>query len=101
MVPAGAPEGLLEVPGGSLGRFRGLQGLIRTLFGEVPKIFQSMECPESSKLSILGPGRDPKMHQKSILGPKSAPRNRFLIEFSRTHRFSNFQAHFYSIFDEN
>ena len=94
MVPGGAPEGLLEVPGGSLGRFRGLQGLIRTLFGEVPKTFQSMKCPETSKLSILGPGRDPKIHQKSILGPKRAARKRFFIDFSRAHRFSNFQAQF-------
>ena len=80
MVPGGAPEGLLEVPGGSLGRFRGLQGLIRTLFGEVPKTFQSMKCQETSKLSIWGSGRDPKIHQKSILGPKRAARKRLFID---------------------
>ena len=43
MVPVGAPEGPLEVPGESLGRTRGLQGLIRTLFGEVAKIFKKMK----------------------------------------------------------
>ena len=94
MVPGGAPEGLLEIPGGSLGRFRGLQGLIRTLFGEVPKTFQSMKCPDTSKLSILGPGRDPKIDQKSILGPKKAARQRFLINFSRAHCFYHFWALF-------
>ena len=92
--PGGSLEGPWRVPGGSLGRSRSLRTPIQTPFEELVKFFWKIKCTGDQKISILGPGRDPKMHQKSILGPKSAARNRFFIEFSRTHRFSNFQAQF-------
>ena len=102
MIPGKSPGGSLEgpwrVPGGSLGRSRSHRTPIQTPFEELVKFFWKIKCTGGQKISILGPGRDPKMHQKSILGPKSAARNRFFIEFSRTHLFSNFQAQFLFIF---
>ena len=69
MVPGCSLGVLWRVPGGAQGRPWGLRGAVQALFGEIAKNVNKMKDIGNPKLSVLGPGRDPKTDQKSILGP--------------------------------
>ena len=100
MIAGGSPESPLEgpwrVPGGSLEGPWDAPGASehrsRPPLEKWQKSFEKLNGLEAQKSRFWD--RDPKIHKKTILGPKSAARNQFFIEFSRTHRFSNFQAQF-------
>ena len=94
MVPGGPLGVPWRVPGEPLGRPWGLRGAVRGLFGEITENVNKMKCAGSSKVSVLGPGRDPKIDPKTILAPKRKARKRNFIDFSRGYRFSNFWARF-------
>ena len=69
MFPWGSPGGSLEGPWGAPGASGERSG---PLLEKSPKSLEKLKCAGSLKVSILGPGWDPKIDRTRAWGRKSA-----------------------------